>query len=72
LAKIGDFLIKLSDDPMLLSEFDKDREQVMKDNGLLKNQRDIVGSNNLKRIRKALERENPGKAVFLALVRPIH
>lgn len=83
MAKIGDFLIKLSDDPVLRREFNgrsRDtaaqrkaaRDRVMTREGLTKPQREMLERSDLTELRAEIQRENPGKAVFLALARPIH
>jgi hypothetical protein len=72
MAKIGDLLVDLSEDPRLLREFERDAEKVMRERGLSENQRQILRDGNLKRVRQELEAENPDATVFVALLRPIH
>ena len=62
---IGPFLTKLVENSDLLAEYGDDPDGVMEREGLTEDEREIVRSGDLKRLRDALQEENPGKEIFL-------
>jgi hypothetical protein len=62
---IGPFLTKLVEDPDLLGSYMQDPQGVMEAEGLSAEEREVVLSGDLKRLREALQEEYPDKEVFL-------
>jgi hypothetical protein len=72
-AKIGEFLIELSENEEMFRRFEKYPEEVMEEYGLDARQREIVMGNDLRLLREAIQSEFPDAAnVFVAVWRPIH
>jgi hypothetical protein len=73
-AKIGEFLIELSENEKMFRRFEQYPEEVMEEYGLDESQREIVLGDDLGRLREAIQSEFPDAAnVFVALWwRPVH
>jgi hypothetical protein len=64
-ASVGEFLIRLGEDPDLLPRFKKHPYEVMGEAGLSEEQQALIMSGDVGRIRGELEREFPNAQVFL-------
>jgi hypothetical protein len=64
-ARVGEFLIRLGDDPDLLARYKQDPYPVMDEAGLSPEQQDLIMSGDVRRIREDLRREYPDAEVFL-------
>ena len=62
---IGPFLIKLVEDSDLLGSYMQNPQGVMEAEGLSAEEREIVESGDLKRLREALQEEYPDKEIFV-------
>jgi hypothetical protein len=62
---IGSFLVKLVEDPDLLGSYMQNPEGVMEAEGLSAEEREVVSSGDLKRLRDALQEEFPDKEIFV-------
>lgn len=64
MAKLADFLEKLSSDEAFEKEFDKNPKKKMKDFGLNEGQIDLVLKGTAKQLRKEVAKEQPHIVVF--------
>jgi len=68
---IGEFLTELADHPKRMREYMEDREKVMRDAGLDHEQREVLMSNDLGRIRDAIHEEYATAQVLLFAIQVI-
>ena len=64
-ASVGEFLIRLGEDPDLLVRFKKDPYPVMGKAGLSEDKQDLIMSGDVRRIQTEVEGEFPDAKVFL-------
>ena len=69
MAKLADFLEKLSSDEAFEAEFDKHPRQTMRDFGLSEEQIDLVANGTAKRIREKVGAELPTEKVLVFRVK---
>ena len=69
MAKLADFLEKLSSDEAFEAEYDADARKTMKDFGLSDHHMDLVINGTAKKIRKAVRDEEPGKQLVVFRVK---
>ena len=69
MAKLADFLEKLSSDEAFEAEFDKNPKKTMKDFGLNEDQMDAVTNGTAKKIRGKVAAELPGEKVVVFRVK---
>jgi hypothetical protein len=62
---IGPFLVKLVEHPEALASYMEDPQRTMEVEGLSAQEREIVLSGDLKRLREALQEEYPDKEIFV-------
>jgi hypothetical protein len=65
---IGPFLIKLVEQPDVLGHYLRDPEGAFDAEGLTSDEREILRSGSLRRLREALQNEYADREVFLAVV----
>jgi hypothetical protein len=68
---IGEFLTELADHPKRMREYLEDREKVMREAGLDDHQREVLLSNDLRRIRDAIHEEYATAHVLLFAIQVI-
>ncbi len=64
-ASVGEFLIRLGEDPDLLVRFKKQPYEVMGETGLSDEQQALIMSGDVRRIQAELQGEFPNAEVFL-------
>jgi hypothetical protein len=64
-ASVGEFLIRLGEDPDLLPRFKKDPYGVMEEAGLSDEQQELIMSGDVRRIQAQLGQEFPDAKVIL-------
>jgi hypothetical protein len=69
MAKLGDFLEKLSSDEPFEAKYDADPRGTMQEFGLNQHQIDLIINGTAKRIRKAVQDEEPGKQLVVFRVK---
>lgn len=69
MAKLADFLEKLSSDEAFEAKYDADPRGTMEEFGLNDHQSDLVIKGTAKQIRKAVKDEDPGKQVVVFRVK---
>lgn len=69
MAKLGDFLEKLSSDEAFEARYDADPRGTMEEFGLNGHQIDLVIDGTAKQIRKAVQDEEPGKQLVVFRVK---
>jgi hypothetical protein len=70
-AKIGEFLIRLSEDPDLLREFYEDPKRVIEESELSEEKREILLSEDALRIQDEVRAEYPARDIFFLFFRPV-
>jgi hypothetical protein len=70
--KIGDFLIKLSEEPELLETYYSDPRAVLAESGLTEEQQETILSNDAARIQEALQGEYPDLDLAYLSWKPVH
>ena len=69
MAKVADFLEKLSSDVAFEGEFDKHPNQVMDDFGLDNDQKKLIRNGTAKEIRDQVEKDRPGQKFIVFRVK---